>query len=101
MDQILHSDDFRPCVNTNFELAFASGERFSLFLRAVEEAINTARIESFSLFFIGPLTPILPQSTYRLVHEKLGQQDIFLVPIGPDGGGMQYEAVFNRLLPRP
>jgi len=96
MEQILHSADFRACLHTPFELASPTGERVPLELAQVQEAINTARIESFSLFFRGPLTPVYPQAIYRLQHENLGPVEIFLVPVGPDGDAMQYEAVFNR-----
>lgn len=101
MDQILHSHNFRECLHTDFELASPAGERVPLVLTDVQEALNTARVESFSLFFRGPLTPFFEQATYRLRHEKLGPLDIFLVPVGPDGDGMQYQAVFNRMRPRP
>ena len=54
------------------------------------------RSEPFSLVFLGPSNPILPQATYRLTHDRLGQLDIFIVPVGPDPQGrIQYEAVFN------
>jgi hypothetical protein len=48
----------------------------------------------FSVVFRGPLEPILPQRIYRFEHDALGAFDLFIVPIGPDEGGMQYEAVF-------
>ena len=48
----------------------------------------------FSLVFRGPLEPVLPQATYNLEHAELGALDVFLVPIGPGHGGMQYQAVF-------
>ncbi|HYF72200.1 MAG TPA: hypothetical protein VD864_05235 [Nocardioides sp.] len=54
----------------------------------------------FSLVFRGPLTPLLPQGTYRLHHAEMGDLDLFLVPLGPigsdgpDGGAMRYEAAF-------
>ena len=48
----------------------------------------------FSLVFRGPLEPILPQQIYRFEHDALGAFDLFIVPIGPDESGMQYEAVF-------
>jgi hypothetical protein len=38
---------------------------------------------------------VLPQAIYQLEHDRMGTMDIFLVPIGPDGQGMGYEAVFN------
>jgi hypothetical protein len=49
----------------------------------------------FSLVFRGPLEPILPQRIYRFEHDALGEFDLFIVPIGPDESGMQYEAVFG------
>jgi hypothetical protein len=48
----------------------------------------------FSLVFRGPLEPVLPQRIYRLENESLGAFELFIVPIGPDDAGMQYEAVF-------
>ena len=49
----------------------------------------------FSLIYRGPLTPILPQQIYPVEHPELGTLELFLVPVGPEGGGMQYEAVFT------
>jgi hypothetical protein len=49
----------------------------------------------FSIVFRGPLEPVLPQRTYVFEHDELGSFELFIVPIGPDGAGMQYEAVFG------
>jgi hypothetical protein len=49
----------------------------------------------FSLVFAGPVEPVLPQRTYRLVHDELRDLEIFIVPIGRDDAGVRYEAVFN------
>jgi hypothetical protein len=38
---------------------------------------------------------VLPQQIRRVEHPSLGSMEIFLVPIGPDASGMQYEAVFG------
>jgi hypothetical protein len=46
----------------------------------------------FSLVFRGD--PGLPQGTYRVSHADMGDFDLFLVPIGPDGDSMQYQAAF-------
>lgn len=35
------------------------------------------------------------QGSYSLAHDDMGEQLIFLVPIGPDDNGMCYEAVFT------
>lgn len=49
----------------------------------------------FSIVFRGPLEPSLPQRTYGFEHDELGSFELFIVPIGPDGAGMQYQAVFS------
>ena len=52
-------------------------------------------MERFSAFFDGPPDLVLPQRTYPLRHEKMGEFDIFLTPIGADANHVRYEAVFN------
>jgi len=49
----------------------------------------------FSVVFRGPVESLLPQQIYRFEHGALGEFELFIVPIGPDEAGMQYEAVFN------
>ena len=49
----------------------------------------------FAVIFRGPLEPLLPQRTYRFEHDALGSFELFIVPIGPDQAGMQYQAVFG------
>jgi hypothetical protein len=49
----------------------------------------------FSIIFRGPNRPVLPQRIYRLAHTEIGAFELFLVPIGPDGSGMRYEAIFT------
>jgi hypothetical protein len=37
----------------------------------------------------------MPQGTYSLGHAELGDLELFLVPLGPDGDArMRYEAAF-------
>lgn len=50
---------------------------------------------AFSLFFVAPPGPYLPQATYPIEHPALGTMEIFIVPIGPLDGGNGYEAVFT------
>ena len=50
--------------------------------------------QPFSLIFVGPASPILPQATYRLEHDEMGALELFLVPVGCDEVGAQYQAVF-------
>jgi hypothetical protein len=49
----------------------------------------------FSLVFLGPGDPVLPQAIYRFEHDELGAFEIFVVPIGRDETGVRYEAVFT------
>jgi hypothetical protein len=50
--------------------------------------------QPFSLLFIGPPDILLPQRIYRLENATLGALEMFLVPIGRDAQGVQYEAIF-------
>jgi hypothetical protein len=75
-------------------------------LRAQHDLLATGKLteseaeqwkeESFSLIFRGPLNMPLRQRTYQITHYALGKLEIFLVPVGRDGGACYYEAVFNR-----
>lgn len=51
--------------------------------------------QPFSVLFHGPATPMAPQATYRLEGATFGAAELFLVPLGPVGGAMRYEAVFT------
>ena len=48
----------------------------------------------FSLIFTGPASAALPQATYELRHAELGELTLFVVPLGPRGDEMRYEAAF-------
>jgi len=93
---------FTPHVGTVFEIAFTDGmleltlESVASFgTRAPRPDVPDLRTEPFSLLFLGPLQPVLPQRTWDLAHPVLGVLATFVVPIGPMNGRMRYEAVFN------
>lgn len=50
--------------------------------------------KQFSVIFRGPRDPVLPQATYAVRHDELGDLDLFLVPVGRDDDGTTYEAAF-------
>ena len=56
---------------------------------------TSQRRTPFSLSFRTSLTARLPQSIYEVAHDEMGAYQIFLVPLGPDGEGMVYEAIFT------
>ena len=53
------------------------------------------RMERFSIFFDGPSDFLLPQQSFQLRHNAMGEFDIFLVPIEGNEKRIRYEAVFN------
>ncbi len=96
--ETLELADFEPQIGTVFRIQLSDG---ALELELLEAAPHPhlphapgAR-RGFSLVFRSRLAGHLPQAIYRLEHDAMGTMDLFLVPIGPQGGGMRYEAVFN------
>jgi hypothetical protein len=51
--------------------------------------------EPFALLLRGPKSPVLSQQMYPIDFQGLGTLEIFIVPLGPDESGMQYEAIFT------
>jgi len=86
VEQLPGYDAFAGCLGERFE---ASG----LTMQLVEATAGSSP-EEFSLVFRGPTAPVLEQSIVDLHHDRLGDVGLFLVPIGPDAEGMQYQAVF-------
>jgi len=98
------ADSFSRQLNTKFTVRPESGEPVDLELEEVavrkNESNEQTGMERFSTFFRGPQNVFLPQQTYEFHHPDLGEMQIFLVPIGSDGKGYRYEAIFNRFLDR-
>lgn len=90
----LTADDFRPYLAGRFRV------QDSLEAELIEVsdpgAAGAAGLRApFTLVFRGPSEPVLRQGIHRLEHRDMGPLELFLVPIGPDGTGMCYEAVFG------
>ena len=89
-------EEFQSEVGETFDLSYGRTRVVLTLIRA--ERRGTPRDGSrppFALLFHGPITPLVPQATYRFDHPRLGAFDMFIVPVGPDGESMQYEAIFN------
>lgn len=97
MADLLTREVFLPRVGETFRVA--EGGADLVLTEAADLSVRGAgagpRKAPFSLLFMGPKQPVLPQRTWALENEALGRLEIFLVPIGPDAGGMRYEAIFN------
>jgi hypothetical protein len=89
---------FTEYVNTQFDVLDDPSRTFCLTLINVVEYVKTERQEVFSLFFHGPSAPFVPQGIHKLNHAHLGELELFLVPVGQDKDGFQYEAAFNNLI---
>ena len=101
MDPALYKvETFTPLVGSQFELHLED-VRITLRLNEVRTGPSTPRLVQFALTFRGPLKPPLPQQTYDLRHDLLGEMALFLVPVGEDREGRFYEVVFNRFLDAP
>lgn len=95
----LNIEDFQKWVNLKFKLKLDSGRALELELvrvtKATERELGEEERTPFSAEFLGPESPVLPQSIYPLENDAAGKLDLFLVPVGPESGGMIYEAVFT------
>lgn len=90
-------ETFRPLIGSTFVLE-SGGQRIEVDLREVDvlgSNQDKAGRTPFSLLFLGPKDLGWPQQIYRMAHPSIGTFDLFLVPLGPAGEGMRYEAVFT------
>ena len=105
-------DTFSRCIGQDFHIAPQNGGapkngHPSLRLASAQDLREnpwadggTTRRTPFSLLFHGPANPFLPQGTYPLRHDSIGDFPLFLVPlgpvaVGPEKGLMRYEAIFT------
>ena len=96
----LRIERFQELRGESFRLLVPGGAGLDLKLSEVtalspETSPPGSARQPFALLFHGPATPWVGQATHRLEHPRLGSLEIFLVPIGPDGSGMRYEAIFT------
>lgn len=89
-----------PLVGSTFSVALGAPWDLRLELTEVtalasQTSFTGAFRAPFRLIFHGPAQPVHPQAILPLEHSQLGRIEIFLVPIGPDAQGMQYEAIFT------
>jgi hypothetical protein len=72
------------------------GEPLELVLSSCDQSAH-ARPDhpAFALLFHAAGPDHLPQQIFTLSHPDLGDFDLFLVPLGPEGDRMRYEAVVN------
>ena len=89
-------ETFSPHLNSRFQMRYGDSQIAELELISVTDVGSTPRQIQFSLVFLAPESAPLWQGIYTLDHDKLGTFSLFLVPIGKDKQGVEYEAIFNR-----
>ncbi len=97
MLQQLELDNFTQHLGDSFRCTGAGEEPIDLKLSEAKGLTKPPSAERtpFSLIFVGPEAPLLEQQIHTLHHHKMGEFSLFLVPLGPGPGGLQYEAVFT------
>ncbi len=93
-------DDFAPRLGQTFRLQLGGGQALSLELVEVKDrgrsSVGGPERSCYALLFRSPGEDrFVPQRTYTVEHDALGAVEMFLVPRGPDGRGMTYEAIYN------
>ena len=88
---------FEPHLGSVFELELNETERLPLQLVQVQAAAHAGPggRRGFSLIFSSDLPGAAPQAIYQLDHPAFGALDLFIVPIGRDDRGVQYQAIFG------
>ena len=99
----LTSATFFPLTGDVFRAAPSAGNPLDLVLSQCEETTygspdqrgpSHGRVP-FSLLFHSTDGRHVEQQIFTLSHPDLGEFPLFLVPLGPDGSGMRYEAVIS------
>jgi hypothetical protein len=98
MTEQLHCADFAAHVGSVFAIHYGADAALEVYLvGAAELRAPTPGGHAFQLIFQSDRQAYLPQGSYLVRHAALGDQQIFIVPIGPNEQGMRYEAIFSYL----
>jgi hypothetical protein len=95
--ELLTIDHFSDKVGQDFVIDGSDSPPIALTLTEAKPMRNFGNVARapFSLLFTTKGDFVLPQRMYALRHVTLGQQTIFLVPVGRDGESTTYQAIFN------
>ena len=97
MSAAFDRDSFASVIGSSFALTSGDGKTVDLELIEVTELKQRPSQESFAAVFLLPEAYCAEQGLYTVLHETLGELELFLVPIGLDGQRLKLEAVFNFL----
>ena len=92
----LSLEDFSPLVGSEVEVsAYGQQARLTIKEAALIKSPSPRASQPFHLVLSAPAAWRQPQGLFKLAHPSLGEIELFVVPIGPDGGGFNYEVIFN------
>ena len=98
MEASLTHEEFSQQAGTQFQVQVDENTSVALELADVSELKQYPRQEEFTLLFRGPAEAFLEQGVRSFTHDRMGQFELFIVPVKQDAQGFYYEAVFNRVL---
>jgi GNAT superfamily N-acetyltransferase len=92
---------FRTLQGRRVQARSLGGVQVELLVSLVEPLMASRRQpvemgDSFRVEFLGPLEPVLPSETIEITAAGDPPQAVFVSPLGPEDGAMQYESIFNR-----
>lgn len=96
MDEVPTHERFQALAGQRVELCLPEIELTAVIdeVSAHTRQDSSAR-EPFSVVFVTDSDDNHGQQIYTLKHPELGAVEMFLVPLGPKGDGMRYEAVIT------
>lgn len=75
----------------------AGAQPLALAVTQARELPAPSGARQFTLAMRGPAQPLLPQGTYRMRHERLGDYAIFITAVGRSADACLYEACFTHV----
>lgn len=98
MQELPTRDQFAEQKGSTFAVHIAPESAVDMKLVEVTETRRTGRLESFSLLFVAPPDTPAWQNLFTVEHPALGSMELFLVPVGGDAQGVEFEALFNLVV---
>lgn len=90
----LTADRFEELDGKTFTVKSVEPEQSLRLVEIARKGESERRGDAFSLLWQSDTDTILPQGSYVLEHDELGELELFIVPVGETDKGVHYEAIF-------
>ena len=98
MSEDLKKSSFDPYLNDTFEVQTDTVGAVGAELVEISDH-SRQNLDSFSLLFKVPKDKFFDQKLYKVKHAKMGELDLFLVPVVHEKqDAFYYESAFSRLI---